>query len=105
MAKIASARQARAATSGMPVLKVPEPSAELHIGCQQMLVPGASFAERYDFLEANGYDRVEINGGNWEWLAKNADEMAAAIRNRRRRLSALEFLLDDPPGLLLFCCR
>lgn len=86
-AALLGARQARAATSGMPVLKVPEPSAELHIGCQQMLVPGASFAERYDFLEANGYDRVEINGGNWEWLAKNADEMAAAIRNRKLRFS------------------
>ncbi len=81
------ARQARAAANGMPALKAPEPSAELHIGCQQMLVPGSSFAERYDFLEANGYDRVEINGGNWEWLAKNADEMAAAIRNRTLRFS------------------
>ena len=81
-------RQVYAATpSGMPVLKAPEPPAELHIGCQQMLVPGKSFAERYDFLEANGYDRIEINGGNWEWLAKNVDEMAAAIKNRNLRFS------------------
>jgi len=77
-----NAQHARAATGSMPRLKAPEPPAELHIGCQQMLVPGSSFEERYDFLEANGYDRVEINGGNWEWLAKNADAMAAAIKKR-----------------------
>ena len=82
-AALLGARQARAATSGMPVLKAPEPSAELHIGCQQMLVPGKTFEERYDFLEANGYDRVEINGGNWDWLAANADAMAAAIKGRK----------------------
>lgn len=86
-AALLGARQARAATSGMPVLKVPEPSAELHIGCQQMLVPGSSFAERFDFLEASGYDRVEITGGNWEWLAKNADELAAAIKGRKLQFS------------------
>ena len=50
-AALFGARQAHAATtSGMPVLKAPEPPVELHIGCQQMLVPGKSFAERYDFL-------------------------------------------------------
>jgi len=86
-AALLRAPQARAAANGMPLLKAPEPPAELHIGCQQMLVPGAGFAERYDFLEANGYDRVEINGGNWEWLAKNADGMAAAIKNRKLRFS------------------
>ena len=72
---------------GLPELKAPETPAELHCGCQQMLVPGKSFAERYDFLEANGYDRVEINGGNWEWLAKNADAMAEAIKGRDLRFS------------------
>ncbi len=86
-AALFGARQTHAAASGMPILKAPESPAELHIGCQQMLVPGKSFAERYDFLEANGYDRVEINGGNWEWLAKNSDEMAAAIKNRNLRFS------------------
>ena len=86
-AALFGARQAHAAVSGMPILKAPESPAELHIGCQQMLVPGKSFAERYDFLEANGYDRVEITGGNWEWLAKNADDMAAAIKNRNLRFS------------------
>ena len=74
---------ARAAVNGMPVLKAPEPLAELHIGCQQMLVPGKTFEERYDFLEANGYDRVEINGGKWDWLAANAAAMAAAIKGRK----------------------
>jgi sugar phosphate isomerase/epimerase len=82
-AALLGARQACAATCGMPVLKAPEPSAELHIGCQQMLVPGKTFEERYDFLEANGYDRVEINGGKWDWLAANADAMAAAIKGRK----------------------
>ena len=72
---------------GLPELKAPETPAELHCGCQQMLVPGKSFAERYDFLEANGYDRVEINGGNWEWLAKNADGMAEALKGRDLRFS------------------
>lgn len=81
------ATHASAGVSGMPTLKVPESSAELHIGCQQMLVPGKTFEERYDFLEANGYDRVEINGGKWDWLAANADAMAAAIKGRKLRFS------------------
>ena len=71
--------------NGMPRLTAPQTPAELHIGCQQMLVPGATFEERYDFLEANGYDRVEINGGKWDWLAANADAMAAAIKGRKLR--------------------
>ncbi len=75
------------APSSMPKLHPPAQPAELHIGCQQMLVPGKSFEERYDFLEANGYDRVEINGGKWEWLAENADAMAAAIKGRKLRFS------------------
>jgi sugar phosphate isomerase/epimerase len=79
------ADKARAAQNGMPVLNVPVPPAELHLGCQQMLVPGKTFEERYDFLEANGYDRVEINGGKWDWLAANADAMAAAIKGRKLR--------------------
>ncbi len=74
-----------APASGMPRLVPPTQPAELHIGCQQMLVPGATFEERYDFLEANGYDRVEINGGKWDWLAENADAMAAAIKGRKLR--------------------
>ena len=49
-AALLGARQARAATSGLPVLKAPEPSAELHIGCQQMLVPGKTFEERSCFV-------------------------------------------------------
>ncbi len=82
-----SARAETAPASGMPNLTPPQPPAELHIGCQQMLVPGKTFEERYDFLEANGYDRVEINGGKWDWLAENADAMAKAIKGRKLRFS------------------
>jgi len=84
-AALFGADKARAAQNGMPVLNVPVPPAELHLGCQQMLVPGKTFEERYDFLEANGYDRGEINGGKWDWLAANADAMAAAIKGRKLR--------------------
>lgn len=84
-AALFGADKARAAESGMPVLRVPAPPAELHLGCQQMLVPGKTFEERYDFLEAKGYDRVEINGGKWDWLAANADAMATAIKGRKLR--------------------
>jgi len=80
-----AARAEPPAEAGMPRLAPPAQPAELHIGCQQMLVPGDTFEERYDFLEANGYDRVEINGGNWNWLAENADAMAAAIQGRKLR--------------------
>ncbi len=86
-AALCGATTARAAEGGMPKLKVPTQPAELHIGCQHMLVPGKSFEERYDFLLANGYDRVEINGGNWEWLSQNADAMAAAIKGRNLQFS------------------
>jgi sugar phosphate isomerase/epimerase len=68
--------------NAMPRLVPPDPPAEFHIGCQQALVPGRDFAERFDFLEASGYDRAEINGGNWEWLAQNADALAAAMKDR-----------------------
>lgn len=80
-----SASAATAVADGRPKLVPPAKPAELHIGCQQMLVPGASFTERYDFLEANGYDRIEINGGNWEWLEKNADTMVDALKGRNLR--------------------
>lgn len=75
------------ALSGMPRLVPPQPPAELHLGCQQALVPGDTFEKRFDFLEANGYDRVEINGGNWEWFAKNVEAMAAAIKGRKLQFS------------------
>lgn len=75
------------AAAGMPKLAAPAQPAELHIGCQQGLVPGKTFQERYDFLEANGYDRVEINGGNWEWLAQNAEALATAIKGRKLQFS------------------
>jgi len=75
------------APNGMPRLDPPPRPAELHLGCQHMLVPGRTFEERYDFLAANGYDRVEINGGNWEWLEKNVDALAAAIKGRDLRFS------------------
>lgn len=81
----ATARAGASAADGLPHLTAPQPPAELHVGCQQMLVPGKTFEERYDFLEANGYDRVEINGGKWDWLAANADAMAAAIKGRKLR--------------------
>ncbi len=86
-AALGGATKACAAESVMPKLQTPVPPAELHIGCQQALVPGKTFAERFDFLETNGYDRVEISGGNWEWFAKNAEEMATAIKGRQLRFS------------------
>jgi len=76
------------ALNGRARLVLPQPPAELHIGCQQALVPGKTFEERFDFLAANGYDRVEISGGNWEWLEKNVDALAAAIKGRDLRFSA-----------------
>lgn len=79
---------AEAVGDNMPHLLPPAQPAELHLSCQQALVPGRTFAERFDFLEANGYDRVEISGGNWEWLAQNADALAAAIHGRKIRFSA-----------------
>ncbi|MDD4017004.1 MAG: sugar phosphate isomerase/epimerase [Kiritimatiellae bacterium] len=84
---LCGAATARAASGGMPNLTAPAQPAELHIGCQQGLVPGKTFEERFDFLEASGYDRVEITGGNWEWLAKNADALAAAIKGRKLQFS------------------
>ena len=84
----ASARAEAAPANGMPHLAPPPQPAELHISCQQALVPGKTFEERFDFLEANGFDRVEISGGNYEWLAKNVDALAAAIKGRKLRFSA-----------------
>lgn len=86
VARASAARAEGAPAAGMPRLAPPR-LAELHLGCQQALVPGKSFEERFDFLEANGYDRAEINGGNYEWLAQNADALAAAIKGRKLRFS------------------
>lgn len=89
LSRAASARaEAAPAANGMPHLVPPQPLAELHISCQQALVPGKTFEERFDFLEANGYDRVELSGGNYAWLAKNVDALATAIKGRRLRFSA-----------------
>jgi len=83
-----SARAETAPSNGMPRLVPPSPPAELHISCQQALVPGKTFEERFDFLEANGFDRVEVSGGNYEWLAKNVNALATAIKGRKLRFSA-----------------
>ena len=61
-------------------------TAELHLGCQQMLCPG-QLRGALRISRGQRIDRVEINGGNWSGLAKNADEMAAAIQNRKLRFS------------------
>lgn len=84
----AVARAETASANGAPRLTPPPQPAELHISCQQSLVPGKTFEERFDFLEANGFDRVELSGGNYEWLVKNAELLAAAIKGRKLRFSA-----------------
>ncbi|MFO7937331.1 MAG: sugar phosphate isomerase/epimerase family protein [Kiritimatiellia bacterium] len=75
------------ATCGMPDLKFPAKPAELHPGCQLARVPGRGFTEKFDVLESCGYDRVEISGGNWEWLEKNVPALESVIRGRDLRFS------------------
>ena len=74
-------------SGGMPKLASPVKPAELHMGCQIARVPGREFAERFDFLESSGYDRVEISGGNWEWLEKNVPALESAIKGRNLKFS------------------
>ena len=74
-------------TNSMPRLVPPAQSAELHMGCQIARVPGRDFVERFDLLEASGYDRAEISGGNWEWLEKNIPALETAIKGRNLKFS------------------
>ena len=75
--------------NGMPNLSPPSQPAELHIGCHQTLVAGKSFEEKLDFLESAGYDRMEVSGGNYEWMTKNVEAFSKAIKGRKIRYSNL----------------
>lgn len=63
--------------------------AELHLGCQLGLVPGRSYAEKFDLLESLGYDRVEITGGNHLWMERETETLKRAIQGRNLRFSVL----------------
>lgn len=67
-------------SDGMPKLTPPAQPAELNLCLQWGSIPGAEINEKLDFLEANGFQSVEVPSG--EWAIKNCEAMLKAMAGR-----------------------
>ncbi len=85
----ATAPMARALTLADP----PQP-ARLRLSCQEGVAPGNSLAEKLDFLEANGFEGLELGGGG---LPGRVDELKKALQNRKIKVSAICAGFDGVP--------
>jgi len=67
---------------------VPDPAqpARLRLSCQEGVAPGKTLAEKLDFMEANGYEGLEVWGGG---LVKRVEEIQKALQNRKIKVSAI----------------
>lgn len=58
----------------------------LNLGLQEGVAPGASLAEKLDFMEANEVFGLEVGGGK---LADRVPEIQKALQNRKVKISAI----------------
>ena len=67
---------------------LPDPSqkARLRLSCQEGGTPGQSLGEKLDFLEANGFEGLELGGGG---LAKRVEDIQKALQGRKIKVSAI----------------
>lgn len=72
----------------------PPQAARLRLSCQEGGAPGDSLAEKLDFLEAHGFEGLEIHGGG---LAKRVEEFQKALQNRKIKVSAICAGFDGVP--------
>ena len=64
----------------------PPQKARLRLSCQEGLTPGKSLAEKLDFLEANGFEGLELGGRG---LAGRVEELQKALAGRKIKVSAI----------------
>jgi sugar phosphate isomerase/epimerase len=67
---------------------VPDPpqKARLRLSCQEGVSAGKTLAEKLDFLEANGFEGLELGGRG---LAKRVEELQKALEGRKLKISAI----------------
>ena len=84
----ATAGLAGMAASGAEAMTLPDPpmQAQLKLSCQERIPPGAALAEKFDFMEANGYVGFEPGG---KGLADRVTELQTALRGRNIKISAI----------------
>jgi sugar phosphate isomerase/epimerase len=80
-------------------------SLELKISCQEGVAPGASLAEKLDFMESLGIVGFEPWGGG---LEKRVEEIQKALQNRKISVSAIcagfeGWLIADDPAIQKKC--
>ncbi len=77
-----------AAVSAAGAMTVPDPprKAQLKLSCQEGVAPGASLAEKLDFIEKHGYVGIEPGGAN---LPSRVTEFQNALRGRPVKVSAI----------------
>ena len=77
----AVAQGAAQADNGMPKLAPPEKPAQLNLCLQWGMIPGGEMNQKLDFLEANGYQAVEIPTGGF--LINDGEKFAKAMEGRK----------------------
>ena len=77
----AVAQGAAQADNGMPKLTPPEKQAKLNLCLQWGMIPGGEMKQKLDFLEANGYQAVEIQTG--DWLLKEGEKLSKEMEGRK----------------------
>lgn len=63
-----------------------KPEAVLRLSCQEGVAHGGSLNEKLDFLEANGYEGLELGGGG---LPRRVEEIQKALNGRKIKVSAI----------------
>jgi sugar phosphate isomerase/epimerase len=74
------ARAASGATAEAPTKAV------LRLSCQEGVAPGGSLTEKLDFLEANGFEGLELGGRG---LAGRVEDIKKALQGRKIKVSAI----------------
>ena len=64
----------------------PPQKATLRLSCQEGLIPAKTLPEKLDFLEAQGFEGLELSGRG---LSKRVDEVQKALQNRKLKVSAI----------------
>ena len=60
--------------------------ARLRLSCQEGVAPGKSLGEKLDFMEAQGFEGLELGGRG---LSKRVEEVQKALEGRRIKVSAI----------------
>jgi sugar phosphate isomerase/epimerase len=75
-----------APAAGAFTLPDPPQQARLRLSCQEGVAPGKSLGEKLDFMEANGFEGLEVGGRG---LSKRVEELQKALGGRKIKISAV----------------